>query len=276
MVEEYKVDAYGIYYVPGGSGTGIGAVDALADDFSSSILGKNKDKRIVQSCAAYDKEPGGDPPAVGATPAYRACNFVHESWHAWDQGWDKLVSLKEAGGHEVFGPDYCSKNVCKACTQTGCDHFRPHRHSNFQSGGLWQAGWSDHTLLSVYQVQLEYLCDLADNGETWVPYSVREDAANGAGSMAKNRFVERVPYWCGSTRPLWGARPGGSGRRVPYCSDQNRISCTTGCGPNGTCGSDGCCIFPCASGMTCSSDYTCAVSDYYCDKVDGCCYHNPF
>lgn len=187
--------------------------------------------------------------------------------------------VSDASDHEVNGPDFCEENACAACTETACDHFRPHTHGAYQSGELWRAGQGRRSLMSVYQVQLEYVCDLSDNAQTWVPYSVREDAANGAGWLANHRFIEKVPYWCGSTRPLWGARPGG---RPEWCTDQNRESCHGGCKTGTVCGNDGCCIEQCPpgstcwcpSGASCSANYTCVGANYSCDQASGCCLYN--
>lgn len=246
-------------------GSGIPVLGGFISGFGSMFV--DTTPRIQLGCHAFDKTPSGDPPSYGATPSYRVGGgFVHESWHAWNGFYDRLKH-GGANGHEETGP----KGLCTQ-VNGACDHFRPHEHSAYKSGELYRAGSGGRTAISVYQVELEYLCDLSDNAATWMPYSVRESAANEAGHTAKNHFVETVPYWCGSTRPLWGARPAGSGT-PDYCTDQNRTSCHAGCG-TGICGNDGCCIKQCTTGTTCSANYTCVGSSYSCDITTGCCYYN--
>lgn len=251
---------YGRYVSYHVSGSGIPILGGFIN--SGAGLFADLTPKIQQGCNAYDMTPHGDPPAMGATPTYRGSNFIHESWHAWNQVHHKLVEAEDAKGHEEKGPK-------GKCGQIGCDHFRAHAHTSYQAGELYLSGSVGRSAIPVYQIQLEYLCDVSDNAEPWIPYSVRESAANEAGWLTKNRFVESVPYWCGSTRPLWGGRPGGSGA-PRFCTDQNRRSCDAGC-DSGSCGTDGCCIPHCSAGTQCPANYNCGGGISYCYLPTGCC-----
>src|SRR5262249_39689122 len=146
------------------------------------------------------------------TVADRAAILIHEGWHAWgaeNLNSDYRESLP-ASGHEVKlvnGP------IGNCTNPVECDHFRPHVSNAFMEGALVNAGMKTkvHTgepmprtvFHSVYQVELEYLCDAADFSDDDIPYSVREAAASLAKVVAKSDLVETVPFLCGSTRPFW-------------------------------------------------------------------------
>lgn len=220
----------------------------------------NQRTALMLSCKAYDELPGGFYPSYGYTPGKRASTLVHEGWHAWNHKHERLNQPGGAAGHEVVGPT-------PNCTEEACDHFYARALGPFD---LVSAG--DHkSLVSVYQVEMDAQCDLADHAQPWVPYSVREDAANVAAWTNTRRFVESVPYWCGGTRPLWGMRP--STLPAPKCFDPKRTSCAIDaeCGSGALCGSDSCCIPQCGrSTLQCNRNYTC-TSGTGCDPATGCC-----
>lgn len=56
---------------------------------------------------------------------------------------------------------------------------------------------------SMVQIQIEFLCDLAEFGEGWVPYTTRRVAQDEANNRMTNR-IRNPPGWtCGQPRPLW-------------------------------------------------------------------------
>jgi hypothetical protein len=232
----------------------------------------------------------------------RASTIVHEGWHAWGEenlNSDYVKTLDPLAGHEFAGaaaarlfvqrssnpfqPNFCSNS-------SECDHFRPHLSSEFPEGQLINAGRRTDaesgrnlrrisTFHSVYQTEIEFLCDVADYSPDWMPYSVREMAAAWAKTDSTTAVLEPVPYFCGSTRPFWtrdpGATPGGV---TPACLDGTRIDC--GLGSNGNCGAgfhgcgpDGCCVKACSdptqqcNGLG-TAGFSCGTQ---CNTSSGCC-----
>jgi hypothetical protein len=69
-------------------------------------------------------------------------------------------------------------------------------------GTLWQNDGTANRFHSPNQVQVEFLCDLAEFPKTWVPMSVRTTAQADANSRAATRFIKGPGFRCGNPRPL--------------------------------------------------------------------------
>ena len=54
---------------------------------------------------------------------------------------------------------------------------------------------------SPTQIQVEFLCDIADESAWWVPASVREVARSEADERSGERFINGPGYKCGEPRP---------------------------------------------------------------------------
>jgi len=54
---------------------------------------------------------------------------------------------------------------------------------------------------SPNQVGVEYLCDVADFPQWWVPNSVLVAAAATANGLSDSRFINGPGYHCGEPRP---------------------------------------------------------------------------
>lgn len=253
-------------------------------------------------CPVYDPTQG---PTMNNV-AQRAMTMVHEGWHGW--GFRNLNSdyadmlAQNRGGHEL-GPQGLQRFLAPIgnCTNgQECDHFRPHRTDEFISRELKNAGRKtgvfsgaplrhQTTFHSVYQVEIEFACDLADYGADFLPYSVREAAAIAAKNDMTTTIVETVPFFCGSTRPFWTKDPGAiPPNTLDECLDQpNRVNCgrnSMGVCPadSGGCGADGCCLRKCASpnpadqcrgiGDNANRAYSCGAS---CNPQTGCCVTAP-
>jgi hypothetical protein len=144
---------------------------------------------VRTSCLVYD---GGVPGAlVNGNPASRAGDFMHEGWHSWmlNWGWNN----GSAGGHRP-GPQ-------GACTWSACDYFYFHGISAYAFGAMWQNNGTASRFHSPNQVQVEFLCDVADYPKPWVPASVRLAGAADANYRAATRFINGPGYTCGSPRP---------------------------------------------------------------------------
>lgn len=151
--------------------------------FSPSVFGDNS---LQTACPLYDMNV-----APNANPGSRGGDFMHEAWHAWMDKYD--FDNGDVGGHRG-GPT-------GACTINGCDYFYFHGIGAFNFGDMWQNDGTAKRFHSPNQVQVEYLCDITDLSQTWVPASVRMAASADASDRADNRFINGPGYKCGSPRP---------------------------------------------------------------------------
>jgi hypothetical protein len=136
---------------------------------------------------------------------------------------------------------------------------------------------------------VEYACDLADYSAAFIPFGVREAAAATARWDMMTYIVQTVPFYCGSTRPMWTKDPFAiPPSSIPRCLDPNRVDCG-GQGSMGLCdstmfkgcGADGCCVPMCARAATdptaqCTGlggfGFSCiAGPGATCDPQSGCC-----
>jgi hypothetical protein len=149
--------------------------------------------QLITDCPLYD------PGVANANPASRAGDFMHEGWHAWlnKYNWNN----GSAAGHRP-----CTKNpdgTCTngACTVNGCDYFYFHGIAAYVFGALWETDGTANRFHSPNQVQVEFLCDVADQPQNWVPASVRTASKSDADQRAVQRFINGPGYKCGEPRP---------------------------------------------------------------------------
>lgn len=126
-----------------------------------------------------------------ANPASRAGDYMHEGWHGWltEGNWDN----GSCGGHRC-GPT-------GNCSVSNCDYFYFHGVSAYAFGALYQTNGTASRFHSPNQVQVEFLCDVSDQPQWWVPSSVRSAAAADADYRAVTRFINGPGYRCGDYRP---------------------------------------------------------------------------
>ncbi len=139
---------------------------------------------IVTLCGLYTATFGG------ANPAARAGVFMHEGWHGWLSKYD--WSNGSCSGHHC-GPT-------GNCTKSNCDYFYFHGIGAFAFGQLWK-GDPPEFFHTPYQLQVEFLCDVSDYPQSWVPASVRLAAQAHANARAADRFINGPGYFCGAARP---------------------------------------------------------------------------
>jgi hypothetical protein len=143
-----------------------------------------KANEVQTSCLLYNTS------SANANPGSRAGDFMHEGWHGWQDQHGYTVGhfSNPAGGH---------------CTLTGanCDYFYFHGIGAYAFGAMWQDNGTASRFHSPNQVQVEFLCDVADFPQPWVPASVRQTASADANTRAVNRFINGPGYSCGSPRP---------------------------------------------------------------------------
>jgi hypothetical protein len=140
---------------------------------------------LLTACPVYN------PGSANANPASRAGEFMHEGWHGWldKYNWNN----GSVAGHRP-GPQ-------GACTINGCDYFYFHGIGAYAFGALYQTDGTANRFHSPNQVQVEFLCDVADYPKPWVPNSVRIAAQVDANTRAVQRFINGPGYSCGSPRP---------------------------------------------------------------------------
>lgn len=140
--------------------------------------------QLTTACPLYNST------SANANPGSRAGDFMHEGWHGWlDKGnWDN----GSVAGHRATQGN---------CTANGCDYFYFHGIGDFAFGAMWQDDGTANRFHSPNQVQVEFLCDVSDYPQWWVPASVRQAAAADANTRAAQRFINGPGYSCGSPRP---------------------------------------------------------------------------
>lgn len=150
----------------------------------TDIFGSYSGGKVATACPLYD------PAVANANPASRGGDFMHEGWHAYfdKYGWNN----GSVGGHRPKQGN---------CTVDGCDYFYFHGIGAYAFGAMWQNDGTANRFHSPNQVQVEYLCDVADQPKAWVPNSVRLAAQNDANTRAGERFINGPGYRCGDPRP---------------------------------------------------------------------------
>jgi hypothetical protein len=150
--------------------------------FNPKVFGPDE---LATHCALYNAT------SANANPGSRAGDFMHEGWHGWlrKYNWDN----GSCGGHRC-GP-------LGACTASGCDYFYFHGIGAYAFGALYQTDGTANRFHSPNQVQVEFLCDVAEYPQSWVPNSVRLAARADADARAAARFINGPGYKCGDPRP---------------------------------------------------------------------------
>lgn len=153
------------------------------DIFGSFDTASGPDQ-LRTACPLYDTA------WTNANPGSRAGDFMHEGWHAWmdKHNWNN----GSVGGHRPTQGN---------CTAKGCDYFYFHGISEFVFGAMWEDDGTANRFHSPNQVQVEFLCDVADQPQWWVPTSVRQAAQVDANARAVARFINGPGYACGDPRP---------------------------------------------------------------------------
>ena len=151
--------------------------------FDTHIFGPNE---ISTHCLLYDST------ATNANPGSRAGDFMHEGWHGWlhKYNWNN----GSCGGHRCGTPGNCT-------AKDACDYFYFHGVGAYAFGALYQTDGTANRFHSPNQVQVEFLCDVADYSKSWVPASVRQSAKSDADARAAARFINGPGYKCGDPRP---------------------------------------------------------------------------
>ena len=157
--------------------------DTVGD--GTANFGSYQNGTVTTFCPLYDST------TQNSNPGSRGGDFQHEGWHAWMEKYN--WNNGSAGGHRP-GPT-------GNCTFSACDYFYFHGISKYVFGAMWENDGTANRFHSPNQVQVEYLCDIADQSKSWVPASVRLAAKTDADTRAAARFINGPGYTCGSARP---------------------------------------------------------------------------
>jgi hypothetical protein len=222
-----------------------------------------EDDKIYTYCTLYDASPFNLGAANANTPR-RAGTLLHEAWHAVND--EQGTGFKSAtnAGH-FSGPD-------GPCTQSACDRFAYHRKV-MAEGELYRCGKHDpppdYPAMMPYQIENEFLCDIADNPAPWVPAAARFIAANMARHTARTHFNNGPGWVCGAAAPVGGNPPTAAGCQPrPTCT--SNVDCHAA--GFGAC-VGGCCQCP---GASCATTNDCpggGAGGSFC--LSGCCYYMP-
>jgi hypothetical protein len=140
---------------------------------------------VATACPLYNAA------SANANPASRAGDYMHEGWHAWMQ--KRNYNNGSFGGHRAASGNCTAANFC--------DYFYFHGIGAYAFGAMWESNGTASRFHSPNQVQVEFLCDVADYPQPWVPESVRQTAKSDANTRAAQRFINGPGYSCGDPRP---------------------------------------------------------------------------
>jgi hypothetical protein len=171
--------------------TGDGSVDAQWE----WQAGPSPD-RVMTFCPMFDS---------GVDPASRAAMFLHEAWHGWQ--WRYHWQPNTWSGHlPIAPPDLPAGLPPGNCqVQWSCDYFTLHRVSLFPPGQMEYSTPNpgpDQKMHSPYQIEVEFLCDLAQRHVPSFPMALEMAARSQADYVAATTFLNPVPFGCGNRRPF--------------------------------------------------------------------------
>lgn len=124
--------------------------------------------------------------AFYATATSRAGTMLHESWHHWQ------YKHGFVGTHPKCGSP-----------PGDCDYYYFHGVGAYEFGYLdrYDTNPSHFRFHSPRQVQVEFLADLAEMANGWIPTAVAVMARNYGNLRLANEFVNAVGYRIGDPRP---------------------------------------------------------------------------
>lgn len=144
------------------------------DAFAKAFWGWFVTDRVEIMCPSFNNRTAG----------VRAGTMLHESTHI------------------TYDLDHQSNLPGSNCGSSPCsDNWFFHYLNSYSYGSL--AG-HEH---SMNQIQIEWLCDLAEFGEWWVPATTALIAQGEANDRMSNRILNPPGWTCGTPRPIYVAPP---------------------------------------------------------------------
>lgn len=117
----------------------------------------------------------------------RASTLVHESWHHWQRHHGFVSAHPQVGSPSRDG-----------------DYYYFHRVGAYAFGDLdgYDTNPANMRFHSPYQIGVEFLADLAELSQAWVPLVVTQTARSSGNAILANRFKNSVAYLIGNPRPF--------------------------------------------------------------------------
>ncbi len=144
------------------------------DVFASAFAGWYQTNRVEMQCLSFNNRIAG----------LRAGTMVHEATH--------ITYWRFSHG---------ANNPGSNCSEDCTDDWLNHLLGQYSYGSL--AGHKH----SMNQIQIEYLCDLSEFAEWWVPVAITNAAKSESNSRMANR-IRNPPGWtCGNPRPIYTPPP---------------------------------------------------------------------
>jgi hypothetical protein len=144
------------------------------DAFAAAFGGFWQTNRVEMMCPSFNSRTAG----------VRAGTMLHEATHLIYWQWS----------HQSNPPG-------SNCTENCSDDWFFHALGQYPYGSL--AGHKH----SMNQIQIEYLCDLGEFSEWWVPAAITNAATTESNSRMTNR-IRNPPGWtCGQPRPIYVPPP---------------------------------------------------------------------
>jgi hypothetical protein len=140
---------------------------------------------LYTHCLVYDTSSDEGHPASAAS------TMIHEAWHSWGDKYD--YDQGSNGGHQA--------GHTPNCTFPACDYFYWHGIGAYKFGDMWKSDGTAKQFHAVYQVEVEFMCDLIDSPKPWVPASVLVAAQASVNSRLAGNFINGPGYACGDPRP---------------------------------------------------------------------------
>ena len=141
--------------------------------YATAFNGTFVTNRVEMQCPSFN----------GRTAGVRAGTMLHESTHI-------------IYGNSFGVWQHQSNRPGSNCSEPCSDDWYFHYLNSYPYGSL--AGHRH----SMVQIQIEWLCDLAEFGEWWVPYTTGIIARSESNDRMNNR-IRNPPGWtCGQPRPL--------------------------------------------------------------------------
>jgi hypothetical protein len=146
--------------------------------FAEAFSGWFQTDRVEMRCPSFNSRTAG----------LRAGTMLHEATHI-------------IYGGATGGWSHQSNPAGSNCSEDCSDDWYSHYLNSYSYGNL------EGHRHSMNQIQIEYLCDLSQFGEWWVPVTTRSQAMSEANSRMTNR-IRNPPGWtCGSPRPIYVPPP---------------------------------------------------------------------
>jgi hypothetical protein len=225
----------------------------LFDNVNGQGNAQFQDDEIKLRCPVFDMGK------VGNEPAFRGADYMHESWHAWQDEHDFSgrgpcgpAAIKLMEDTVGFSTNcQCEENghMCQApmgpCTGgVGCDWFYSHAVERYSYGDLDVFNVDEKPVPlfhSPNQIQMEFLCDLVSHGNE--PLSVRQAAAAEAEARRGGRFANTPSSKCTVPFMFVPAVPSPPTSGGAQCPIPGTASCdaTTPCSGGDVCGANHCC-----------------------------------